>query len=159
MKNEFGGKAAIVDRAAKEGGASQVSQWDPPANSSDTRDMSSIPGSGRCHGEENGNPLQYSCLEYFMDRGAWWAIIHGVAKSQTRLSMHTHSQRRAHLSVNFNKDLEEVQKPARGYLRKCNQAEEQVQSPEVQACPTCLSNSEAASVAGVKRIEIGKDRK
>ena len=80
------------------------------------------------------------------------------SKSQTRLSIHTHSQRRAHLSVNFNKDLKEVKKPAGGYLRKCNQAEEQVQSPEVQACPAYLSNSEAAGVAGVKRIEE-KDRK
>ena len=39
-------------------------------------------------GEGNGNPLQYSCLENPMDRGAWWAIVHGVAKSQTQLSMH-----------------------------------------------------------------------
>ena len=38
------------------------------------------------YGEGNGNPLQYSCLENPMDRGAWWATIHGVAKSQTRLS-------------------------------------------------------------------------
>ena len=37
-------------------------------------------------GEGNGNPLQYSCLENPMDRGAWWATIHGVAKNQTRLS-------------------------------------------------------------------------
>ena len=125
----------------------------PPANSRDTRGRSSTPGSGRSPGVENGNPLQYSCLEYFMDRGAWWATIHGVAKSQTRLSIHTHSQRRAHLSVNFNKDMEKVKKPAGGYLRKCNQAEEQMQSPEVQAWPAYLSNSEAADVAGVKTIE------
>ena len=45
-----------------------------------------IPGSGRSPGEENGNPLQYSFLENPTDRGAWWAIVHGVAKSQTRLS-------------------------------------------------------------------------
>ena len=49
----------------------------------DTGDRSSIPGSGRCPGEGNGNPLQYSCLENSMDRGAWWAAIHGVTKSQT----------------------------------------------------------------------------
>ena len=42
-----------------------------------------IPGLGRCPGEVNGNPLQYSCLENPMDRGAWWAIVHGVAKSWT----------------------------------------------------------------------------
>ena len=45
----------------------------------------SIPGSGRSPGEGNGNPLQYSCLENPMDRGAWLAAVHGVAKIQTRL--------------------------------------------------------------------------
>ena len=45
-----------------------------------------IPGSGRSPGEGNGNPLQYSCSESIMDRGAWWATVHGVAKSQARLS-------------------------------------------------------------------------
>ena len=48
--------------------------------------MSSIPRSGRSPGKGNGYPLQYSCLENPMDRGAWWVIAHGVAKSQTRLS-------------------------------------------------------------------------
>ena len=46
----------------------------------------SIPGSGRSPGEENGNPLQYSCLENPMDGGALWATVHGVAKSRTQLS-------------------------------------------------------------------------
>ena len=49
-------------------------------------DLGSIPGSGRSPGEGNGNPLQYSCLENPMDRGAWWATVHRVTKSQTRLS-------------------------------------------------------------------------
>ena len=43
-------------------------------------DPGPIPESGNCHGEVNGNPLQYSCLEYSMDRGAWQAIVHGVTK-------------------------------------------------------------------------------
>ena len=43
-------------------------------------DMTLIPGSGRSPGEGNGNPLQYSCLENPVERGAWWAIVHGVAK-------------------------------------------------------------------------------
>ena len=55
----------------------------PLANAGDTRDMGSIPGSGRSPEKGNGNPLQYSCLENFMDRRAWWAIVHGVTKSQT----------------------------------------------------------------------------
>ena len=43
-------------------------------------DLDLIPGSGRSPGEGHGNPLQYSCLENPMDRGAWWAIVHGVTK-------------------------------------------------------------------------------
>ena len=49
-------------------------------------DLSLIPRLGRSPGEGNGNPLQYSCLENPMDRGAWWAIVQGVAKSRTWLS-------------------------------------------------------------------------
>ena len=45
--------------------------------------LGSIPGLGRFPGEGNDYPLRYSCLENFMDRGAWWATVHGVAKSQT----------------------------------------------------------------------------
>ena len=52
----------------------------PLANAGDT---GSIPGSGRSLGKGNGNPLQYSCLGNLMDRGAWWAPGHGVAKSWT----------------------------------------------------------------------------
>ena len=47
-------------------------------------DLRSVPGSGRSPGEGNGNPLQYSCLKNPTDRGAWWATVHGVAKSQTQ---------------------------------------------------------------------------
>ena len=54
-----------------------------PANTGDARDKGSIPGSGRSPGEGNGNPLQYSCLENPMGRGAWRATVHGVAKSRT----------------------------------------------------------------------------
>ena len=46
-------------------------------------DPGSIPGSGRSPGEEKGSPLPYSCLENSMDRGAWWAIVHGITKSWT----------------------------------------------------------------------------
>ena len=46
-------------------------------------DLGLIPGLGRSEGEGNDNPLQYSCLENPMDRGAWWAILHGVTKLQT----------------------------------------------------------------------------
>ena len=49
-------------------------------------DPGSIPGSGRPPGEGNGYLFQYSCLENSMDRGAWWATVHGIAKSQTQLS-------------------------------------------------------------------------
>ena len=52
------------------------------ANAGDARDAGSIPGSGRSPGVGNGNPLQYSCLENSMDRGAQWATVHGVTKSR-----------------------------------------------------------------------------
>ena len=58
-----------------------------PANAGN---IGPIPGSGRSPGEGNDNPLQHSCLENSMDRGAWWATVHGVAKSWTQLSTHTH---------------------------------------------------------------------
>ena len=55
----------------------------PPVNAGDTRDASLIPGLGRSPGIGNGNSLQYSCLEDSMDRGAWQAAVHRVAKNQT----------------------------------------------------------------------------
>ena len=54
-----------------------------PANAGDIREVVSIPGLGRFPGGGHGNPLQYSCLENPMDRGAWPAIVHGITKSQT----------------------------------------------------------------------------
>ena len=54
-----------------------------PANAGDIKDVGLIPGSGRSLGGENGNPLQCSCLENPMDRGACWAIVHGIAESDT----------------------------------------------------------------------------
>ena len=57
----------------------------PSASARDVRDVGSSPGSGRFPGGGHGNPLQYSCLENPMDRGAWQAIVHRVTKSQTQL--------------------------------------------------------------------------
>ena len=57
----------------------------PPANVGDTGDTGLIPGLRRLPGEGTGNPHQYSCLENPMDRGAWWATVHSVAKSRTQL--------------------------------------------------------------------------
>ena len=54
-----------------------------PASVRDIRDMGSIPGLGRSPGEGHGNPLQYSCLENPMDRGAWRSMVHRVAESRT----------------------------------------------------------------------------
>ena len=59
------------------------------ASACNAGDLGSIPRWGRSPGEGNGNPLQNSCLENPMDRGAWWAIVHGVANSRTRLSHFT----------------------------------------------------------------------
>ena len=54
---------------------------DPLANAGDARHLGSVPGLGRAPGEGSGNPLQCSCLENPTDRGAWWAVVHGVAES------------------------------------------------------------------------------
>ena len=66
---------------------------DGKASACNAGNLGLIPGSGRSPGEGNGNPLQYSCLENPMDRGAWWAAVHGVAKSWTRLSEFTFTLR------------------------------------------------------------------
>ena len=65
--------------------ASQVAQGVKNAPAGNTRDMGSIPGSGKSSGVGNGNPLQYFCLENPIDRGAWWATVHGVTESWTQL--------------------------------------------------------------------------
>ena len=67
-------------------GASQVVLVvnNPLANTGEVRDTGSIPGSGTSPGEGNGNPLQYSCQENPMDRGALWATVLGITKSQTQ---------------------------------------------------------------------------
>ena len=64
-------------------GLSQVATVvkNPPANAGDVKDAGSIPGSGRSPGGGHGNPLQYSCLENPMDRGAWQATLHGITES------------------------------------------------------------------------------
>ena len=56
------------------------------ANAGDARDAGSVPEMGRSPGVGSDNPLQYSCLENSMDKGAWMATVHGIAKSQTGLS-------------------------------------------------------------------------
>ena len=64
----------------------------------DTEDLGLLPGSGRSPGEGNVNQLQYSCLEHSMDREAWWATVHGVAKSGTQRTQHMY-----YLQVNYKK--------------------------------------------------------
>ena len=76
-----------------------------PANAGD---MGMIPGLGRSTGEENGNPLQYSCLENPMDREAWWATVHGVTESRTQLSNFTYLLMTKLMSVHLK--TEEIQK-------------------------------------------------
>ena len=74
-----------------------------PANAGDSRDMDLVPGSGRSPGKGNGNPLQYSCPEKSMDRGAWRVAVHGVAQSQAQLSTQT-----AKNTLADNKDSREL---------------------------------------------------
>ena len=62
-----------------------LSDKESACSAGDAGDAGSVPGLGRSPGGGHGNPPQYSCLENPMDRGAWWATVHGVAKSRTRL--------------------------------------------------------------------------
>ena len=67
-----------------------------PASAGQVTHSGPVPGLGRSSGEENGNPLQYSCLENLTDRGAWWATVHRVTKSRTQLKefdMHSSGSR------------------------------------------------------------------
>ena len=66
----------------------------PPANAEDIRVAGSLPGSERSPGGANGTALRYSCLEDFMDRGAWWTIVQGAIESDTTECMHTHTKPR-----------------------------------------------------------------
>ena len=77
----------------------------PPANAGDIRDISLIPGLGRSSGEGHGNPLQYSCLENPVDRGAWQAMVLRGEKSQTQLkqfSTHIHRDQKTELFIPNN---------------------------------------------------------
>ena len=94
----------------------------PPANTRGARDMSSIFGSGRSPGEGKGNPLQYSCLGNPTDRGAQWATVHGVAKSQTQLSNQTHTHTHLHTHT-YTQD----------YFKSCINVQF---SSVAQSCPT-----------------------
>ena len=79
-----------------------------PANAGDVTDAGSVPGSERPLGGGHGNPLQYSCLENPMGRGAWCGTIHRVAKSQTQLKrLNTHT----HISVDAEKEFDKIQAP------------------------------------------------
>ena len=78
------------------GGAVAKSLPASARDSGNTRDASSIPGSGRSSGEGNGYPLQYSCLDNSMEREAWQATDHGVTKSQTWLSARAHTHTHTH---------------------------------------------------------------
>ena len=75
----------FIDKGIKPHPCGALVVKNPSANAGDVRDMGSIPGLGRSPGEENGNPLQYSCLENPMDRGTRWATVHMAAQSWTRL--------------------------------------------------------------------------
>ena len=73
----------------------------PPANAGAEIDVGLIPGSGRCPGGGNGNPLQYSYLENSMNRGAWQATVHGIAE-EPDTAEHTHTFGRTHLPPVFS---------------------------------------------------------
>ena len=85
-----------------------------PASAGDLRDLGSVWGLGRSPGEGNGNPLQYSCLENPMDRGAWWATVHGVTELDTAERLSTHLQARftwTNISISVTFPKSDVMEP------------------------------------------------
>ena len=76
-------KKTILKRHLGFPGGSVVKKKNLPTIAGEARDSGLIPGSGRSLGVQDGNQFQYSCLENSMDKGSWWATVHGVAKSQT----------------------------------------------------------------------------
>ena len=76
-----------------------------PANAGDAGDKGSIPGVGRSSGVGNGNPFQYSCLENSMDRGTWWAIVHGIAELDTTEHIINLTKRNGHKRNSTNMAL------------------------------------------------------
>ena len=87
-----------------------------PANAGDRADVGSIRGSGRSIERGNGNPFQYSCLENSMDRGAGLATVHGVAKNQTQLSLHTQDSQCQGFLIDVNTDRQLKSLPLKGSL-------------------------------------------
>ena len=74
-----------------------------PVNVGGARDVDLVPGLGRSPGGEHGNPLQYYCLENPLDRGAWWATVHRMAKSRTQQKqLNTHKHERIELGLLFS---------------------------------------------------------
>ena len=90
--NELFGQAVYI-QGFPEGTSGLKKKKNPPANAGDARNTSSIPGSGRSPGVGSGNPLQHSCLEDSMDRGAWTVTVQGGRKESDteQLSTHTHT--------------------------------------------------------------------
>ena len=137
-----------------------------PANAGDIRDERSISGLGRSPGGRHGNPLQYSCLENPIDRGAWWAIVQRVVKSQTwlkQLSMYAHTLKRlpagilemsVQESLSFRCDIPGIWRP-RGkicYLSMKN-GWNWKQVKVAQLCPT-LCNPMDYTVHGILQVSI-----
>ena len=81
-------KSEIKVRIGREGFPDGTTIKNLPCNAGDMGDAGSVPGLGRSPGGGCGNPLQYSCLNNFLDRGTWQGIVHGITESRTRLSEH-----------------------------------------------------------------------
>ena len=94
---------------------------DSKASAYNVGDPGSIPGSGRSPGEENGNPLQYSCLENPRDGGAWWASVYGVSQSRTRLKRLSSSSSRYADDTTL---MVESEVELRGFLMKVKEESE-----------------------------------
>ena len=133
------------------------------ANTRDVRDPGLIPRLGRSPGEGNVNPLQYSCLENSMDRGAWQATIHGVSKSWTqlkRLSTHTHKRNVAGGGGRCYRDHQDARRESRPSVQQGRKAKNMDHHSHVEQCagtaPQQMMNSYTFPAAGSPQVWEGE---
>ena len=115
-----------------------------PASAGDIRDAGSIPGLGRSPGGGHGNPLQYACLENPHDRRGWWAVVHGVAQSQTRPCVHSIPLRESRKYA-----------PLDQTLPGCKVGKGEVRST-LENSPVCSSTNHNSSVIVTSSAEAGE---
>jgi len=120
-----------------------------PASAGDIRDKCSIPGWGRSPRGGHSNPLQYSWRENPMDRGAWWATVHGVAKTRIRLK-----QLSTHSKFSLRQGVTQRKKNASNGMEKCPSNEMEITTVPISGCFTWASDTHAVFWSSLKYMQV-----